>query len=142
MADTMKTSALTHHARIFTNRAKECGEGACRFPQRPVRELLETCTLATDVCAGGGICTGPPGGFTRCVHDCVTTSDCPSGSRCEGSQDSRRFCRPPALLFVNPTLPLVDEVIGPAAPSGCSTSAGSIVLGLAMLLLRRRRFDG
>jgi V8-like Glu-specific endopeptidase len=116
----------------------ECGEGVCRFPQRPVRQLYETCA-ARDFCAAGGICTGPAGGFSRCVPGCIATSDCPSGSRCEAGFDSQRFCRPPGLLFVNPSVPFVGEFIGPAESRACSTSAGPLAMLLVVMLLRRTR---
>lgn len=115
----------------------ECGEGVCRFPQRPVRQMLETCEATRDFCAEGGVCAGPAGGFSRCVPRCVTTSDCPSGSRCEASAASQRFCRPRGVPFVAPTLPFAGEIIGTAERGGCSASAGPLAMCLVVMLLRR-----
>jgi uncharacterized protein (TIGR03382 family) len=119
----------------------ECAAGTCRFPLKPERQLLETCSPSTDYCVSS-ICTGPVGGLTRCVASCVSSADCPSGSVCEAGADSRRYCRPHDVRF-NPTVLAAARVEGPAASAGCNAAGHGLpslwLFALALPVLRRRR---
>lgn len=116
----------------------ECSDGQCRFPQRPERQLGETCTAA-DFCAGG-ICAGPAGGLTRCVVSCSSRADCPQGSTCEASATSQRYCRPPGVDFSGVVATLAaDDALGPAAPGCNAIGGGPQWLWLAALAALHRR---
>jgi hypothetical protein len=117
----------------------ECAAGTCRYPQLPTRLAGEVCFKSTEFCVDS-ICTGPAGGFTRCVQACLVSRDC-SGSVCEAGADSQRYCRSPGLRFFPVVVPaLAQGTASFTAAKGCSTVGGlSPLLGLALLSLRRRR---
>ena len=116
----------------------ECNAGSCRLKQRPERAFLESCYASTDFCLEG-ICSGPAGGISRCVTSCVVTADCPSGSACEASSDSQRFCRPSDVRFNIITLPAVRQALGDQTTGCSSTGLGMALWLLGVPLLRRRR---
>lgn len=115
----------------------ECAAGVCRYPQRRERQLADVCATTTDHCVAS-ICTGPSGGLTRCVRPCTAQSDCTGGESCVGGADSQRFCRPPALSFDPPTLPLADTFTAGAA-KGCDAAAAPLFAPLLLAWLGRRR---
>ncbi len=137
--DQNPTTYCTQACRAQTDcpSSMECASGSCRIKQRPVRQLFDACAASTDYCAQS-ICTGPTGGFSRCVKGCLVTADCASGSVCEAGSDSQRFCRPAELRFTNVTLPAVSTIAGEPA-TGCTASGGALGLWLGLALLRRRR---
>jgi hypothetical protein len=116
----------------------ECGAGACRYPQLPQRALGESCLRGAEVCVGGA-CNGPRDGITRCVTECLVTSDCNGAGVCEAGADSHRYCRPAGVDFFPLTVPLLGDVVS-APAAGCSAAGGALpLLALAVLRARRRR---
>ncbi len=115
----------------------ECADAVCRYPQKPERQLTQSCSPSRDHCVDS-VCTGPAGGITRCVRSCSAQSDCLSGESCLGGADAQRFCRPPGLSFEPPTLPLADTFTV-AAAQGCTAAAAPLFVPLLLAWLGRRR---
>ncbi|MGV3624168.1 MAG: S1 family peptidase [Archangium sp.] len=114
-----------------------CDAGRCIKPQRPTRQLFESCSSA-EFCVDS-ICTGPGNGITRCVKSCLVQGDCEAGSVCEAGGDSRRYCRPASVRFTPITIKAASIAIGDQI-EGCSSVGGGLGLWfLGALLLRRRR---
>lgn len=116
----------------------ECAEGTCRFRQLASVAEGAACQQG-DRCVDGTRCHFMDSTRSFCARPCAQQADCPSQTRCSFGFSSWQACiaLPPPV-----TLEPLGSVELPAAPGGCSTSAGSLLtLGLAVLLARpgRRR---
>jgi hypothetical protein len=110
-----------------------CTSGYCVGSNVMAAGPGELCTQAQTFCTQNTVCAGLAAlGPTTCAAPCNDDPDCVSGRVCRQGVGGVRYCEKDFI-----TLPKAD-LSAPAAKTGCSSGGGS-PLGLAVLLLLRRR---